>query len=342
MAKIRSPFQPRPISAERVAVVEAVTASVPVTGEPVQEKLGPVQVLEPVVQDIVQTKQLASTDAVVYRVGQVYDVPQEQVLSNPFNPRAIYTSSAVDEMSLSLADKGQRVSAIGYVNEHGRVVLIEGETRLRGVRAISFPTLRIEIRERPASDQKLYEEARAANVERRDQTPLDDAIRWKDLLAKKIYPTQRALGTALGLAEDAVSRVMSLANMPNRVINAVAEYPELLTLKMLVALREYCEVQGEEATLELILEIAKSGLGSREVISRRKAAEKGPTKRPRSSREAVQFKGAKGELKFFEEEGRVELSLKGLSANASAELGAMLKKLFVQDAQAQAAAVAVQ
>lgn len=90
----------------------------------------------------------------------------------------------------------------------------------------------------------------------------------------------------------------------------MAEHSDLLSQKMLNALREYWEVQGEEqrdeATLELIAEVAKNGMGYRDVIARRKAFEKGPMKGPRLTREVVTFQGAKGELKSFEE-GRVEL-----------------------------------
>ncbi len=81
------------------------------------------------------------------------------------------------------------------------------------------------------------------------------------------------------------------------MIHTVAENSELLNHKMLNAIREYWEVQGDEGTLELILEVAENGLGYRDVTARRKAAEKGPVKRPRSSREVLNYKGAKGEFK---------------------------------------------
>ncbi|MBL3921579.1 chromosome partitioning protein ParB, partial [Bacteroides thetaiotaomicron] len=87
---------------------------------------------------------------------------------------------------------------------------------------------------------------------------------WKELIGKKIYPTQAALAKALNLGEDHVSRTMSLAQLPSKVVHAVAEYPELLSLKMLNAIREFWEVKGEEETLALISEAAKSGMGYRD------------------------------------------------------------------------------
>lgn len=325
-------FKKRSVSVERVVAVESVTAGVPIVGDPRLQVGGTTSVStdthRPVA--ILGSSQDTATQQVHYEVGKVYDIPVGHIKSNPFNPRAVYTASAVDAMAVSLSTSGQRISATAYVDD-GSVVLIEGETRLRGARAAGIPTLRVEVRPRPTSDRELYEEARAANVERRDQTPLDDALKWREILGKGLYPSQAALARALGLGEDHVSRTLSLASLSSRVIHAVAENPELLTLKMLNALREFWEVQGDEATLELILEVAKSGLGYRDVAARRKSAINGPVRRPRSTREPLTFKGAKGEIKSFEEDGRVELSLKGLSPEAAREVASRLRALFPKE-----------
>jgi ParB family chromosome partitioning protein len=327
--KVPSPFIVKPISASAAENAISATQHIAGTGEsavrdqsvlslqntaiPTQaEKLVPAQVLS------------SST----YQVGGVYDVPVQIINSNPFNPRYVYTKSAVDEMLISLTEHGQRISATGFLDGKGSVVLIEGETRLRASREAGLKTLRVEIKERPLTDKALYEEARAANVERRDQTPLDDAMRWKELLAKKVYDNQRALGIALNVPEDVVSRTLSLTGFNSFLINVVAEYPELLTLKMLVALREFYEVKGVEPTHELILEVAKAGMGARDVTARRKSALNDPIKRPRSVREVIHYGGAKGEIKAFEDEGRVEVSLSGLNAEESAAFTKAVKEIL--------------
>ncbi|WP_175743657.1 ParB/RepB/Spo0J family partition protein [Burkholderia ambifaria] len=318
-------FKKKPLATDRVAAVQDAASTAPIVGDP---RMAPpaIHTEQPKAREVG-----SSQDPVKYEVGQVYDVPIGKIRSNPFNPRVVYTASAVSEMAASLVARGQGMSAIGYANGEGEVVLIEGETRLRGARAAGLPTLRLEIRPKPASDRELYEEARAANVERRDQSPLDDAIKWKELIGKKIYPTQAALAKALNLGEDHVSRTMSLAQLPNKVVHAVAEYPELLSLKMLNAIREFWEVKGEEETLALISEAAKSGMGYRDVAARRKAAAKGTVKRPRSTREQLTFRGAKGEFKSFEEDGRIELKLKGLAPDVAVEISEKILALFPKE-----------
>ncbi|ANJ76353.1 ParB/RepB/Spo0J family partition protein [Ralstonia insidiosa] len=316
-------FKKKTISPAAVAVAEANAASAPIVGDPRTHNDG-LALAQPVFHDAT-TKVGSSQDVVI---GQIIEVPVERVRSNPLNPRAVYTSAAVDEMAISLTNNGQRVAALGYQEDDGAIVLIEGETRLRGARAAGIPTLRVEIRAKPASERELYEMARAANVERRDQTPLDDAIRWKELLARKIYPTQSALAKALNLGEDYVSRTLSLAQLPHKIVLGVSEYSELMNHKMLNALREYWEQQGDDETFELIQDAARNGLGYRDVVARRKLAAKGPVRRARSFREHLSFGEAKGELRTFEADGRLELKLKGLSAQQAEEVARKIKDLF--------------
>lgn len=323
-------FKKRPVSPDRVTQVERAAAAAPLVAEtsPAAETF--VDEAHETALLSVEPQQVGSSQDRfgAYQVGMVYEVPLGEIQSNPFNPRAVYTSSAIDDMATSMLSGGQRVSATAYVGLKGEVVLIEGETRLRGARAGGMSTLRVEIRPRPASDRALYEEARAANVERRDQTPLDDAIKWKELLGKKVYPTQSALAQALELGEDHVSRTLSLAALPLRIVHSVADHPDMLSHKMLNAIREYWEVKGDDDTLELILEVAKHGMGYRDVVARRKAAEQGPVRRTRSLREPISYKGAKGELKSFAEEGRLEFVLKGLGPEASKEISMKILALF--------------
>lgn len=319
-------FKKRTVSADRVSEVEQAAAASPIIGDP--RMAAPAST--PAIAELGSSQDRLPRRDTSYQVGMLYDIPVGKLRSNPFNPRAVYTAAALDDMAISLSEGGQRISATGYLGDDGDVVLIEGETRLRGARAAGLPTLRVEIKAKPESDRELYEEARAANVERREQTPLDDAIRWRELLAKKIYPTQVALAKALKLGEDHVSRTLSLANLPTRVIHAAAEAPELLSHKMLNAIREFWETQGDENTLELIREAAKTGMGYRDVVARRKTAVAGPIKRPRASREPIQFQGAKGELKMFDEGGRVELSLKGLSPDSARVLQEKILALFAK------------
>lgn len=327
-----SAFKRRTIAPERVAAAESAAASTPPGGDPRSISTDITNVHTETADAV---RQVGSVGA-VYEVGKVYDIPVETIKSNPFNPRAVYTSAAIDEMAISLRDQGQKISATAYV-EDGKVILIEGETRLRGCRSIGIATLRVEIKTKPPSDKALYEEARAANVERRDQTPIDDAVKWKELIERGVYKSQAEIAKALNLGEDHVSRVMKLNSLSRTLLTAIADYPELHNLRMLNALREFFEARNEQETLEIILTAIDKGWGYRDIEARRKAATEGPIRRTRGATQAVQYGTAKGEIKTFEEGGRLQLELKGLTPEESQGLVSVIKDVLARSSQGQTA-----
>lgn len=297
-------FRRRSVSPEQVATAESTAAGAPIVGDPRMPAATP-----PAPQP-----EAGAALQPLYVLGQVYEVPLERIRSNPVNPRAVYTPQAVDDMAVSLQASGQHVAATGFVDGDA-VVLIEGETRLRGARLAGLKTLRVEIKKRPESELELYKRARAANVERREQTALDDAIKWKELLAREVFTSQAALAQELGIkgGESTVSRTLQLATLPQDVVLLLSEHPGLLTFQMLNAVRAYWEALGDEKTLEYIPLIDKSGWGYRKVAEDAANAQKGPVKRPRGTKEPLTYAGGKGEIKVFDGGRRLEVSLKGIT-----------------------------
>ncbi len=263
-----------------------------------------------------------------YVVGQVYDVPLKRLRANPSNARALYSARASEQMADSLRAKGQTTAATGFLDEDGDIILIDGHRRMRGAEMLGWPALRVELRPVPDSEQALYLASRAANVERAEQTPLDDALVWRRLLDRKVFPTQAALAKALALSESEVSRTLALNELPARLSQALSELPDLLNLKMLTALREFYRSQGEEKTLLLMLEAERDGLSYREVEARRKGLEAGPLSRPRAEKREVRFRGAVGVIRTFEKDGRLEVSLKGLKPKDASEVLTKLESVF--------------
>lgn len=256
-----------------------------------------------------------------YEIGRVYEVPLDCIRPNPANARAIYAPAASEDMLRSLKDVGQSIAATGFYDEPSKtVVLIDGHRRFQGCEKLGWPTLRIEIRPRPENEQGLYLASRAANCERENQTPLDDALVWRRLLDKKVFPSQVALSKILNLSESEVSRTLALAQMPPILVQALGERSGLLNLKMLNAIREYWQALGEEAALELILKAEGLGLSYRDIENRRKSREAPAKLRSKSDRQLVQFGSGIGALKFYAQEGRVELALTGLDSKEAQEL----------------------
>lgn len=338
-----SSFKRRPISAEQVALAQAAALSVPTGGDP--RSAGALTMTSAAALPVTPTlaPSQGSTDdraapLFVFGkavVGGVYEVPIPLITSNPAPPRSTYSSEDIDEMGRTLKANKQIQAANGFINKNGGVTLIEGETRFRGAKSIGWDTLRIEIKPEPESVRALYEQARAANVDRNEQTPIDDAFAWAALLEQGVYKSQAEIGRQFGKEPDEMSRIMGLAKLPKSIINVIYSYknkhPELLSIKVLDAIRLYWGVKGDDATRDLIFRVVEEGLGYRDINRLRTSAEAQPVSRPRSICAPVVFGDkAKGELKLFAEEGRLELKVKNLTPEQANALTEQVKALFNQ------------
>jgi len=313
-------FQKRTVPAAHVQQAEAVAATSPLTGDPRLPQTQPTSAAPAV------NAAAPDGDLSTYLPGQTVDIPLERIKSNPLNPRALYTSRSIDEMAESLKAQGQLIPATGYVDGEF-IVLIEGETRLRGSRVAGRATLQVQIKARPASERELYRQARTANVRRRDQTALDDALRWKQLLEANVYKDQADLSRELEVDETVVSRTLALADLPQPVLLALSDMPDLHSFQMLNAVRMYFKGFGADKTLAYLPEIVKEGRGYRKVLQDAQLAQSGPVQRARGERETVTYAGAKGEIKVFKG-GRVELGFKGLDEEKVAALVLKIKEVF--------------
>lgn len=318
----KSVFKRREISLDQIANAQADALASPITADP----------RNPVASSK-GSPHAAGSLAAAYTPGNVYDIPVEIIRSNPMNPRVVYTSQAVDEMALSLTQTGQRVPATAFL-EHGHVTLIEGETRLRGARAGGLKTIRVEIQEPPEDRKKLYKFARDANDKRREQTPLDDAIKWKELLESGVFASQAELARELDINTTKVSRILELATLPKRVVTALADHPPLLSFQMLNAIREYFESSDEDKTIEYLQLVVKNGWGYRQVAADATRNSRQPVSRKRSDSESIEYAGGTGAIKVFDGGTRLEIVLKGIAPGKGAELVEKFKQFMAQQSAA--------
>lgn len=265
---------------------------------------------------------LAQSEAAEY---QTLQYPIAKIRSNPVGARVLYGTKASDEMIRSLKENGQQSPVTGFFGEDkDTIILIDGQSRLNGAERLGWSSLRVEVRPKPVSDQELYLQSRLANLHRSEQTPLDDAIVWRRLLDTKVFGSQVELSKKLGLSETEVSRTLSLEMLAPTVRQVLGEHPELLSFKMLNAIREFQKAHGEEKTISLLADVVSGELGYREVEARKRTLEQGPRKRERPFSKEFKFKEAQGVIRAFESGGRVELVLKGLNKK---EAQSVIKKL---------------
>lgn len=286
---------------------------------PAQEAINvPVDVAEPKAENThVDPRHAGGTIAYefgkMYEVGTVVEAQPSEVIENQYNARRTPpTKGQLDKRLKSWQTDGQLVPVLGYQTPDTRIHLFDGHVR-RVLATLTGTKLRIELREPPAHNRELYLKSRAANVERGNQSPIDDALAWDLLLKDGVFASQAELSRELGISETTMSRVRNLNTLPARVVEMLGMHPDLLeNLRMLDALRQYCDAFGESSTEALIIDIERDDLAARDVDARRLNKSREKKTRERSEIQNHKFEKGHATLKQFDAGRRMVFELEGL------------------------------
>jgi ParB/RepB/Spo0J family partition protein len=260
----------------------------------------------------------------------------EDVVSNPYNPRAFYSAETIDELADSFGKQGQITPIlVTHLAEFpGKYVIIDGERRIRAARSRGDKTIEADIRE-GLDNQNLYLRAYHANKEREEQTVFDDALAWKKLLDDRVYVDQVELGVAVGEDPKHISKVISLTSLPPFLLQRMAQNKKDIGLGHAYNIKLIFDRAGAsvaEHWLEQVVE-GKASVRKLEAAASAEAGARriGPRRTHYQSR--VQFNRpdgvALGELKLFGD-GRAELSLKGISPADQQRLAERVKAVIEQ------------
>lgn len=240
------------------------------------------------------------------------NVPLSEIDENPFNARRIYRMERVKELAVSLAQPpGQIVPGIATVRG-GRVVLVAGHYRLRGLRHGGMPTMQLMVYP-SLTDRQLYELSLRENDERDDQSALDNAFAWKDLLDKKVYATEADLSDSIGKAPSQINKTLAILKLAPPVLEIVQQDPAKAALNSLYELHLLAKVAPSLDVVESAARDVVSGaIGQRGIQEMRAKYESGKTRSPKqtSRHYKIESEGRSiGVIKDFDD-GRVQFQVK--------------------------------
>jgi ParB family chromosome partitioning protein len=110
------------------------------------------------------------------------EVPPQQLLPSPTNPRKLFDPVTLDELAASIGEKGLiapivvRPTPVADVYE-----IVDGERRYRAAVAAGLTLVPVVVRQ--LSDQDVLEIQLVANIQRDDLTPLEEAKGYRALVA---------------------------------------------------------------------------------------------------------------------------------------------------------------
>jgi ParB family transcriptional regulator, chromosome partitioning protein len=269
-----------------------------------------------------------------YAVGTTYDIAIEFLEINPHNSRQIISMASIQDMAERLKEQGQLEDLKAYVDATtGRMILVSGHRRLAAAPLAQFKSLKVNIVEPPPSPLASYLACASYNQGHAQETALDQGLAFKKLLASGAVRSQRELAQALGsstggINEARISKLLAIANLPDTVITAVASIQEMTTFNVLYELHLLVNQIGEAEAVKILANASSQPLSMRELAEIRRRAEQGPVLKPRSSRQPFHFGGKKGELRRFDDAGRIELRIEGLEPSQLDELQKSLARVL--------------
>lgn len=256
-------------------------------------------------------------------------VPVGEIDENPFNARRIYREERIKELALSLASpQGQIVPGIATIRD-GRYVLAAGHYRLRALKHAGIPGMHLMVHQ-DLTDRQLYEISLRENDERDDQSALDNAIAWQDLIEKRVYPNEGALAEAIGKSLPVVNKTIAILKLSPGVLEIVKQNPAACPFSGLYELTLLEKAAGPSVAEQTVRRLLAQEIGRKEIQELRERYESPRTRKKKemSRQYRIVSQGESvGVIKDFDD-GRVQFEIKLDDPDARQELVAFLKGRF--------------
>jgi ParB family chromosome partitioning protein len=262
-------------------------------------------------------------------------IPLARLHDNPLNARRIYDPAIVQERAASIATHGQKTPGMAATdpNRPGHYILIDGHYRKRALASAGKTEMECFI-EDGLNDIDFYRLSFLMNEQRSDQSALDNAIAWRQLLDEGKVLKEEEICELTGISAGTVNKTLALLKLPESVLGVMRERPSAIGIAAGYELTLYHKLTGEERTRELAIRIMNEGLSSREVESIRKHAQDGRARKVKEISRQYKIRTDAGEqlgtIKEWDS-GRVLLDIQLSDRSAREALVEALKSRFGLD-----------
>jgi ParB family chromosome partitioning protein len=141
------------------------------------------------------------------------EIPIDQIAVNPLQPRKIFDSNALAELSASIKASGV-IQPVVVRRVGSGYQLIAGERRWRAARQAGLERIPAIVRD--ATDVESLEIALVENLLREDLNPMEEAEAYQKLLAQFGW-TQEALAHRVGRDRSSIANALRLLRLPDPV-----------------------------------------------------------------------------------------------------------------------------
>ncbi len=160
--------------------------------------------------------------AAVERARGQKRVPIEFLKANPKNPRKVFDSEELDNLSASIREKGilQPILVRPVSGKKDQYEIIAGERRWRAAQRAGVHDVPITLLE--INDKEALEIAIIENVQRADLNPLEEAAGYENLIEQFSY-SQNDLAKVVGKSRSHIANTLRLLKLPGSVKKYLSE-----------------------------------------------------------------------------------------------------------------------
>jgi ParB family chromosome partitioning protein len=151
--------------------------------------------------------------------GALREIPVNQVLPNPFQPRTVVDEAALVELTASIEASGLLQPVI-VRSRNGKFELIAGERRWRAAQRLGWAKIPAVVRE--VDDPTLLTLALIENLQRDDLTSIDEAAGYQRLGNEFKLP-QAEIARLVGRNRSTIANLLRLLKLPDEIKTLVQE-----------------------------------------------------------------------------------------------------------------------
>ena len=190
-------------------------------------------------------------------IGKIIDLPLENIITNPKQPRTHFNEESLKELSNSIQELGiiQPIT-VRKVNKNN-YQLISGERRYRASKMAGIKSIPSYIR--VANDNELLELALVENIQRKDLDPIEIGLSYKRLI-DEINLTQDQLSSRVGKKRSTITNYIRLLKLDPIIQTGIRD--KFISMGHGRAL---VNVENNKEQIELYKKIVKKSLSVREV-----------------------------------------------------------------------------
>lgn len=263
---------------------------------------------------------------------ELIEVELDLIDPNPYNARQVYRVKRISELAASIGANGQDTPGTATIR-NGRYVLVAGHYRLKALKMLRNRPMLLWIRP-GLTDRQLYEMSFRENEQREDQSALDNALSWRQLLDKNLYASESEIAVVTGYSLPNINKTLAVLRLPQSVLEIIQEEPSKFKFSVvyeLVLFSDAAKTEGLQQTISLARGVLAGEVTRTIIQEARERFEKPPSKR-KSKETARTYKIKKegkdiGSLKTWDS-GKVSLEVTITEITARHNLIAELQQRF--------------